>query len=41
MLVTGAGVTVFADPGWARAVGVGCLIICAVSTFGLLTTDPA
>jgi cytochrome d ubiquinol oxidase subunit II len=39
-LVIGAGVTVFADPGWARAVGIICLFACAISTFGLTTTEP-
>ena len=39
-LVIGAGVTVFADPGWARAVGIVCLFACAISTFGLATAEP-
>jgi cytochrome bd ubiquinol oxidase subunit II len=39
-LVIGAGVTVFADPGWARALGVVCLFACAISTFGLATAEP-
>ena len=34
--VTGAGVTAFADPGWARAVGICCLFAAAISTFGLV-----
>ncbi|HWR47840.1 MAG TPA: cytochrome d ubiquinol oxidase subunit II [Pseudonocardiaceae bacterium] len=37
----GAGVTVFADPGWARALGIICLFACAISTFGLATAEPA
>lgn len=39
-LVIGAGVTVFADPGWARAIGMVCLFACAISTFGLATAQP-
>ncbi len=38
-LVIGAGVTVFADPGWARAVGIVCLFACAIFTFGLATAE--
>jgi hypothetical protein len=34
-LVIGAGVTVFADPGWARALS----IVCAILTFGLATAE--
>lgn len=36
----GAAVTVFADPGWARALGIICLFACAISTFGLATAEP-
>jgi hypothetical protein len=36
----GATVTVFADPGWARAPGIICLFACAISTFGLATAEP-
>ena len=36
-LVIGTGVTVFADPGWARAVGIVCLFACAICTFGMAT----
>ena len=32
--------TVFADGGWARAVGVIRLFACAISTFGLITAEP-
>jgi cytochrome d ubiquinol oxidase subunit II len=39
-LVIGAGVTVFADPGWARALGIVCLFACAMFTFGLATAEP-
>jgi hypothetical protein len=39
-LVIGAGVTVFADPGWARALGIICLFAGAISTFGLATAEP-
>jgi Cytochrome bd terminal oxidase subunit II len=38
-LVIGTGVTVFADPGWARAVGIVCLFACAIFTFGLATAE--
>jgi len=39
-LLVGAGLLVFADPGWAHAVGVACLCACAVSAFVLGTTTP-
>jgi cytochrome bd ubiquinol oxidase subunit II len=39
-LVIGAGVTVFTDPGWARALGIVGLFACAVLTFGLATAEP-
>ena len=32
--------TVFADSGWARALGIICLFACALSTFGLATAEP-
>jgi cytochrome d ubiquinol oxidase subunit II len=35
----GVGVTVLADGGWARAVGIICLFACAISTFGLATAE--
>jgi cytochrome d ubiquinol oxidase subunit II len=35
-VLAGVGMTVFADPGWARAVGVVCLFAAAISTFGLV-----
>jgi hypothetical protein len=38
--VIGAGVTVFAEPGWARALGIVCLFACAIFTFGLATAEP-
>jgi hypothetical protein len=38
-LVIGAGVTVFADHGWARAVGIVCLFACAIFTFGLAMAE--
>jgi cytochrome bd ubiquinol oxidase subunit II len=38
--IAGIGVTAFADPGWARAVGVLCLFAAAISTFRLLTAEP-
>jgi cytochrome bd ubiquinol oxidase subunit II len=34
-LVAGAGLLVFADPAWAHALGVACLVLCAVVVFGL------
>jgi cytochrome d ubiquinol oxidase subunit II len=36
----GVGVTVFVDPGWARALGIICLFACAISTFSLATAEP-
>jgi cytochrome bd ubiquinol oxidase subunit II len=39
-LVAGVGLMVFADPGWTHALGVACLLGCAVSTFGLATMLP-
>jgi cytochrome d ubiquinol oxidase subunit II len=38
-LVIGIGVTVFADGGWARVLGILCLFAGAISTFGLATKD--
>jgi cytochrome bd ubiquinol oxidase subunit II len=39
-LIAGVGLMVFADPGWTHALGVLCLLGCAVSTFGLATALP-
>jgi cytochrome d ubiquinol oxidase subunit II len=39
-LVIGAGVTVFADPGWPRALGIVCLFAGAIITFGLAMAEP-
>jgi cytochrome d ubiquinol oxidase subunit II len=39
-LVIGTGVTVFADPGWARALGIICLFAGGISSFGLATAEP-
>jgi cytochrome d ubiquinol oxidase subunit II len=40
-LVIGTGITVFADPGWARTVGIVCLCACAITTFGVVAaTEP-
>lgn len=39
-VIAGVGITAFADPGWARAVGVLCLFAAAISTFRLLTAEP-
>ena len=39
-LLVGVGATVFAAAGWARVLGVICLFVCAVSTFGLAATEP-
>ena len=39
-ILIGVGVTVFADAGWARVLGVICLFACAISTFGLVTAEP-
>jgi cytochrome bd ubiquinol oxidase subunit II len=36
----GVGVTVFADPGWTRALGILCLFACAITTFSLTTAQP-
>jgi cytochrome d ubiquinol oxidase subunit II len=36
----GISITVFADGGWARALGILCLFACAISTFGLATAEP-
>jgi cytochrome d ubiquinol oxidase subunit II len=36
----GVGVTVLADGGWPRVLGVICLFACAISTFGLATAEP-
>jgi cytochrome d ubiquinol oxidase subunit II len=39
-LLAGATLTVFADGGWLRALGIVCLFVCATSTFVLATTPP-
>lgn len=39
-LLAGATLTVFADGGWLRALGIICLFACATSTFVLATTQP-
>jgi cytochrome bd ubiquinol oxidase subunit II len=36
-LIAGAGLLVFTDMGWTHALGVACLITCAVSVFHLAT----
>jgi cytochrome d ubiquinol oxidase subunit II len=36
-LIAGAGLLVFTDMGWMHALGVACLIMCAVSVFRLAT----
>jgi hypothetical protein len=33
------GMTVFAGPGWVLALGVICLVACAIAAFGLATAD--
>jgi cytochrome bd ubiquinol oxidase subunit II len=38
--VVGVLATVLADPGWILAVGVCCLVVCAVSTFSLVAVEP-
>ncbi|MEV4510689.1 cytochrome d ubiquinol oxidase subunit II [Dactylosporangium sp. NPDC049525] len=38
-LLAGVVLTSVVGSGWPLAVGVGCLIACAVATFGLATTD--
>ncbi|MCW2632376.1 MAG: Cytochrome bd-type quinol oxidase subunit 2-like protein [Pseudonocardia sp.] len=39
-LAIGVGLTVFADAGWALALGIICLFACAISTFGLAAAEP-
>jgi O-antigen/teichoic acid export membrane protein len=39
-LLAGATLTVFADGGWLRALGIICLFACAAATFLLATTQP-
>jgi cytochrome d ubiquinol oxidase subunit II len=39
-LLVGAGLLVFADPGWAHAVGIACLFAWAASAFILGATTP-
>jgi len=40
-LVAGAGLLVFADATWAHLLGVACLVVCAVSVFGLAAPNDA
>ena len=40
-LLAGTGLTVFAADGWLLALGVLCLVACAVATFGLAVTPDA
>jgi cytochrome d ubiquinol oxidase subunit II len=39
-LVAGAGLLIFASPAWAHALGVACLVLCAVSAFTLAAPSP-
>ena len=39
-LVAGTGLMVFADAAWAYALGVACLVLCAVAVFRLAATPP-
>jgi cytochrome d ubiquinol oxidase subunit II len=38
-LLIGTAMIVLAGPGWVLAIGVGCLIACALATFSLATAD--
>jgi cytochrome d ubiquinol oxidase subunit II len=38
-LLIGAAMTILAGPGWVLAIGVACLIACAITTFGLATAN--
>jgi hypothetical protein len=38
--VAGAGILVFAEAGWVKAIGVGCLVACAVLVFLLTSILP-
>jgi cytochrome d ubiquinol oxidase subunit II len=38
--VAGTGLLVFADDGWAKALGVACLTVCCVSTFVMASATP-
>ncbi len=38
--MAGAGLLVFADSGWAHALGAAGLVLCAVSVFLLATSPP-
>jgi cytochrome d ubiquinol oxidase subunit II len=38
-LLAGVGMTVFAGSGWVLALGVICLVACAVAAFGLVAVD--
>jgi cytochrome d ubiquinol oxidase subunit II len=39
-LVGGTGLLVFLDPAWAHALGVACLVLCAVAVFRLASSPP-
>jgi cytochrome bd ubiquinol oxidase subunit II len=39
-LAAGAGLLVFADAAWAHALGVACLVVCAVAAFALTAAPP-
>jgi hypothetical protein len=38
--VIGSGLLVFAETGWAKALGVACLFACAVTVFLLTSATP-
>jgi hypothetical protein len=40
-VIVGAALLVFADPGWAQAIGVVCLCVAAVWIFVYAATAPA
>ena len=40
-LVGGTGLLVFLDPAWAHALGVACLVLCAIAVFRLASSPPA
>jgi len=40
-LVAGTGLLVFLEPAWAHALGVACLVLCAVAVFRLASSPPA
>ncbi len=39
-LLTGVGLMVFTDAGWTHAIGIGCLVLAAVSTFAVAAVRP-